>query len=262
MRKTDFLENSYVNGFIEWLEPLMDKPNSFYHSYTTSKKKKYCEFTNLYDALKEYDYKLDIKFENYAYNLRQAVDNDNNETCVKVCYEIIEWGGVKRNLKHIDCRASYLSLYLRDVRDRLYKDLPLKEYNQESIYMSSGFSKIYSAFIDDFIIYDSRVSASLGLFIRLFLEESNITYIPKQLEFRLAPGRTNNLRNPEKGRYIFKGITMRNYLEYNIKANWLLAGIADRTKSKFATIERNLRPREIERALFQVGYDLTDFRYK
>ena len=37
--------------------------------------------------------------------------------------------------------------------------------------MNSGFTKIYSLYIDDFIIYDSRVGAALGFLVRCYCEE-------------------------------------------------------------------------------------------
>jgi hypothetical protein len=131
--------------------------------------------------------------------------------------------------------------------------------------MNSGFTKIYALFIDDFIIYDGRVGAALGLMVREFCEESRLRGVPKELEFAWGRGKTTtyepsslNRRNPSNARYVFPELSNnpRRHLENNIRANWLLRDILNRTKSKFGKLDQDLQMLALESALFMIGDDV------
>lgn len=51
-----------------------------------------------------------------------------------------------------------------------------------SLKMNSGFSKIYSLLVDDFIMYDSRVAAALCLLVRRFCEAKGLNEVPGSLK--------------------------------------------------------------------------------
>ena len=129
------------------------------------------------------------------------------------------------------------------------------------ILMNSGFTKIYSLLMDNFVIYDSRVGAALGLIIKEFLTEKNILKIPKELNFAYGNARptkgdnnTKNKRNPSTETYKFSVLRNNNihHTINNIKANWLLREIAD--NSIFKQEENPIRT--LEAALFMIGYSV------
>jgi hypothetical protein len=129
----------------------------------------------------------------------------------------------------------------------------------DNLYISSGFSKIYSLLIDDFIIYDSRVGAALGLLVRKYCEELNLTEIPSALIFayamaRAANGHVGEIRNPNAGIYIFPKLNNNNarYIDNNMRANWLISTIANHEESKFKLYPSPWRC--LESALFMIGY--------
>jgi len=55
--------------------------------------------------------------------------------------------------------------------------------------MNAGFTKIHALMLDDFVIYDSRVGAALGLLVRNFLTEKDIAYLPEVLHFAYGKAR-------------------------------------------------------------------------
>ena len=73
--------------------------------------------------------------------------------------------------------------YFNYVIKLLECDIDLEEFTKSDIIMNSGFTKIYSLIVQDFIIYDSRVGAALGLLIKCFCEDKQKEKIPEELRF-------------------------------------------------------------------------------
>jgi hypothetical protein len=141
----------------------------------------------------------------------------------------------------------------------------------KNIHMNAGFTKLYALLIDDFIIYDSRVGAALGLLGRLFAEEQGLISIPEVIAFSYGSGKTAvnkqpsiNRRDPSNEKYTLEnfGGDANRQTNDNIKASWLLKEIVDTTMSRFATIPRdgilNERLTAIQAALFMIGYDVSN----
>jgi len=261
--KNDYLMSQSIVSFLSWLTPLLDTPQSFLHSYTQKKPKRYLRFDNLYSAYEQYDWSLSGEISDLSVVLAKAIEQRNEQDCERTCYEILKWGGVLRgNCDRIAHHSPNLCSYLQYVKERLSIDMTSDAYYQKEIEITAGFSKIYSAYIKDFIIYDSRVAAALGLLVRTFCEQSGISTIPYELCFAWTVGRSSGVRNPSLGSLIFPQLKIykpEDYLENNIRANWLVSAIADITTSKFSLIDRDNRPRAIEQALFMIGYDVSGF---
>lgn len=139
----------------------------------------------------------------------------------------------------------------------------------KSIIINSGFTKKYFLLIDDFIMYDGRVGAALGLLGRLYAEENGFENMPKSIEFSFGSGQVSgrsnknaNRRNPSKGNYKLPEFTGNHtrHINDNIKASWMLKNIADNTTSRFADLPQdavlNERITAIQSALFMIGYDV------
>ena len=69
------------------------------------------------------------------------------------------------------------------------------DIKDEIIIMNSGFTKIYSLYINDFIIYDSRVGAALCYLVKLYCIEQKQGGVPSSLKFAYG-----DARNPEVNR--------------------------------------------------------------
>lgn len=299
MDKTTYLKNQQVQSFTNWLEYRMNQPNSFLHSYEMLKPKKAWECHSIYNAFEEYEWKFDsfepqtgekisgktfvessIFLEQLSNGLKESIDQRNEELCKTYCFAILKWGGVLNNNKdRIERISSEYGLleYFTQIKEILkptsfdstkYKNV-IKKVNLEDLYcMNAGFTKIYSLLLDDFIIYDGRVGASLGLFVRLYSEENGLNQIPEYLSFAYGDSRKTkfdtgqNRRDPSNHKYHFSKLSndSKKHTENNIKANWLLKEIAENTKSNFAFVDEKIQLRALESALFMIGYDVKSYQ--
>ena len=283
MRRSEFTNDYHVKGFIQWLAQRMDTPGAICHSYYLKKRREFWECDSIYSAFERYSWDFSfislITNKNISGNsfhdtqtitnmishyMKEGLKNNDSTTCKNCCLDILKWGGVKR---HNDVKISdlgdSLSNYLTNVNAVLSSDRSSDEYYSPGIFINSGFTKIYSLFVEDFIMYDGRVGAALGLLVRMYCEDSNLAYIPDSLKFAWGRGKESqyarsdyNRRNPSSDKFLFPELLNNppRHLECNIRANWLLKEITLRTTSKFS----NLRPEDqttaLQSAFFMIGY--------
>ena len=263
MRKNEFLSSRAVIEFASWMESILDAPQAFVHGYFHNKERKSYEFENLFSAYEKYNWTLNDDIDALSAALSKSLAESDEKSCESICYRILKWGGVSNrgNNGRLSRLSSRLCPYLHNAQKRLSEDLSSIEYYENWINMTSGFSKIYSALMPDFMIYDSRVAAALGLLVRHFCIGNNLTYIPSELRFAWTSGLGNHLRNPSNDKYSFPKLRIYKegeYLENNIRANWLMSCIAQNTNSRFAEIDRPKRLRALEQSLFMIGYDIAE----
>ena len=132
------------------------------------------------------------------------------------------------------------------VKENLERDESLEWYRNVDLFMSSGFTKIYSLIVRDFVIYDSRVGAALCYLVRKFCQESGLDMTPEELKFSWGVLRMNtkskiveNPRNPYIGIYKFLIITnhYNSHLENNIRANWLVKELYRKDIESFGKLD-------------------------
>ncbi|MEW6723343.1 MAG: hypothetical protein AB1331_00265 [Bacillota bacterium] len=101
--------------------------------------------------------------------------------------------------------------------------------------VNSGFSKVYSAFIPGFIIYDSRVAATLCLLIRQYCVEKRLPAVTEALRFAWRQAKGDSQRDPTQEPYLFPKLSAysRTYLLHNMRANWLLGAAIQQHDSPF-----------------------------
>jgi len=283
MRRSEFVSDYHVNGFIQWIAQRMDAPGVFHHSYYLKKIHRFWECNSIYAAFEKYAW--DFSFLSLTTNelatgntfyetqaitkiisqhLKEGLKNDDSTTCRNCCLDILKWGGVKR---HNDVKISdlgdSLSNYLTNVRTKLRSDRSSGEYYSTGIFINSGFTKIYSLFVEDFIMYDGRVGAALGLLVRMYCEENNLPCIPDSLKFAWGRGKESqfvssdyNRRNPSSDKFVFPELlnNPQSHLECNIRANWLLKEITLRTTTKFSNLRPDDQTTALQSALFMIGY--------
>lgn len=277
LSKEHFLADKYVQDFISWLGQKLD--GEFKHFYKRKKNKKNWGCNSIFEAYKNYNWEFRLKekevssFEDSSLclnelssQLRDSINQGDNELCQEACLAILKWGGALRNNEQkIKNLGNSLIRYLQEARDKLTTDTIeeadfYKTLFERTIYMNSGFSKIYSLYIDDYIIYDSRVGAALGLLVRKFAEERNLSHVPEMLTFAYGNGRGGVNRNPSSDKYKFpllrSGDRYNNHIENNLKANWLLKETLLRNESQFNKEKDSLRA--LEAALFMIGYSVPD----
>ncbi|MBO0937387.1 hypothetical protein J2I47_12595 [Fibrella sp. HMF5335] len=289
MNKLNFLKDQHVQNFIEWIKHKLDQKKSFLHSYKLQKNVRgqewFCD--SIYSAFENYKW-------NYVYThptnqnrltgcsfidsekalnelsktLREAIETQDDKLCVSCCMSILEWGGIlsknKDNIEKIKTSKRGIANYLKNVQHRLSLSVIDLEKDCEGIIMNAGFSKIYSLIISDFVIYDGRVGAALGLLVRKYCEDNSLLIVPEQLRFSYGNSRTvlsgiQNRRNPSTEKYKFFSLNNSSlkHIQNNIKANWLAKEIVDRHDSRFKSLHMDRQLRAFEAALFMIGYDVS-----
>ena len=291
MNKQDYLNSQSVTSFIEWISPMIDTPHSLHHNYFLKRQKKDWNCDSIFSAYENYTWQFSftdegskiIKGSNFiecedvlhslSVKLRNGVAQKNNIICKEVCRQILEWGGVtNRNIdkiENIEQMGQDWCVYLSETKDQLERNLDSDGYYRSEIIMNSGFTKIYSLLVDNFLIYDGRLGAAFGLLVRGFCEEMKLETIPAELHFCWGAGRESIInskeksrRNPSSDKYIFRSLhSPKAHLENNIRANWIVHEILCNTNSKFNILEASKRMRAFESALFMIGYHVKDYKF-
>ena len=283
MRKEQFLNRAAVQSFIDWLSLRLDDNGSFKHHYILKRPRGVLwECDSIYSAYENYQWTFTCKSPLSGYSLKgetfeeckhlltdlsnglkESIAQNDTELCQKYCISILDWGGViPGNQSKVLGLDDNITTYFRNCKERLNADVFNLNGNYSDIIMTAGFTKIYSLLIDDFIIYDGRVGAALGLLVRKYCEEKGLRTIPPELLFAYGNSKDNtvgvqNRRNPSQGIYKFPLlIANKKHTENNIRANWILKEILSKSVSKFSTIEPQTRLRAFESALFMIGYDI------
>ena len=274
-----------MREFISWIEPKLDAPGSFYHSYFDKRQNRTWSCDSLYTAFQKYDWSFAMQdaqshlttrlrsFEethsflmNLSTNLKLSILENDNAACRENCLNVLKWGGVlAHNQNRIKTFDDGICSYLLVVGQRLSCDMDLHDYYNEGLIMNSGFTKIYSLCLDHFIMYDGRVGAALGLLVRRFCENRSMPAVPGTLRFAWGKGKeasyargAQSRRNPSSGTWEFPELinNPRRHLESNIQANWLLEEILLKTSSRFNALPQHMRISAIQSALFMIGYSV------
>jgi hypothetical protein len=285
---------SQVKEFANWMLTCLSKREGGFHHHWASRSPKtgyptgfiWC-CKSLQDAFDKYRWPAVIngirvsRFDETAEQLQhtqnrlcKAIENRNGVDCRAQIQEILIWGGVERysqiakQLRRMP--KEQLPEYLSRVREYFSPDLDTNQrfdHGGTELEIDSGTTKVYSLICKDFVIYDSRVGAALGLLVRTWSEKFD-RQVPPALKFAWGDNGTEpkqeKRRNPnrtgsKKNLFPFirdKGV---NRIHQNIHANWLLQLILkydnERPKehrSSFSNLNQPIRA--LEAALFMIGY--------
>jgi hypothetical protein len=218
------------------------------------------------------------------YQLRTARQIGNSKIAVRAAVNIQKWGGTNRG-EHNERVIEQLQqlpggfLGYLNVCEKSFGGsaaISMKPFvgSGYGLRSNAGFTKIYALAFDDFIIYDSRVAAALGLMIVRYwalrcLASGRVRPVPPALALFCMPEPNDGRRDPNKNAmHIGKfptGTARRTYRDHlmsNIRANWILT--AALRNSHFAvTVQARAKSfgtdplRALEAALFMIGYDLS-----
>ena len=276
MKIKEYLNNRDVKDFMQWLKPRLDGDVPFIHQYLDRRSGQSWECVSIYDAFRKYHWPFSCRFSDHHFSgssfsennqalsflreqLRASFYHGDTDALLTVSCAILEWGRVttynvgwvqknSRNLRSIYRKGATL-LDLKTADDSI--GFPFR--------FNSGFSKIYSLLLNDFVIYDSRVGAALGYLVVQYCQEHCLGSIPKLLQFpwrsakEVKTARPKN-RNPSIGPLIFQQISNHGeYALWNLRASWLLKEVVSDSKH-FSGEDDPLRA--LEAALFMIGYDL------
>jgi hypothetical protein len=281
MTKEEFLMNKEVVDFIDFLKIRINNSEVFTHTYLLNKPKNtrwHCH--SIFNAFENYQWhfkcqfpntEISVKGKNYIESekvllelqrgLKHAMDTNNDIEFKNYCIAVLQWGGVLSHNKNRILSTPNIIRYFKLNVEKLINPSLDTTHDFSSIHMNAGYTKIYSLLIDDFVIYDGRVGAAIGLLVRLFLYEEKKESIPETLDFaygnpKLSYSNKTELkkRNPSDFKFKFKSLSnnSKRHINNNLRANWLLEKVA--MDSKFNLVEHPLR--SLESALFMIGYDV------
>jgi hypothetical protein len=311
VNREEYLAVPTVAGFVSFLKEMLgtsERPaRRLRHCWVHENEGYEWQCDGLLDAAHKYRYKVnsnvgfrgltgDVDFQSLTANaivlsdlqrrLRQAVALGHPAgelQAVSVAKEVQVWGGTDRGDHNSDA-IDYLSMqsagfigYLQICRQSFgtSNSLSLLPFvgSGYGLRSNAGFTKIYSLLYDDFIIYDSRVAAALGLLIVRYWSQSSVRSgrqepLPEELAFLCMPEAGKTRRDPNLNVFNVgkfptgsgKRVFIR-HLRSNVFANWILtatlAGSAFSTEVRARPHPYGVDPlRALEAALFMIGYDL------
>jgi len=200
LSRAEYLNSNHVQQFSGWLAARLDQPGSFKHSYFLESADAKWNCNSLYDAYQKYwwPFKLECRvlgrqvsgseglsssldyLTELANAFRPAVENGDVETTVNCALSALDWGGVLgKNRARVIAMGRDICGTLAYISKKLNMESVRLGENQD-IHINSGFTKIYSLLVDDFVMYDGRVGAALGLLGRLFCQETGLDRIPRR----------------------------------------------------------------------------------
>ena len=182
--------------------------------------------------------------------LANALSDKDSAATLELCEDILKWGGVGvatkniNKLKKLVEEKKFLTTLLT-AREVIQSDST--EKNAFPVPCNSGFSKIYTCLYGKFIIYDSRVAASMCFMASKCFENEN----PIQLGKAAYQAKVN--RNPGKAFPMLTG-NDKKYLESNIKASWIVEEMANQYNPHNFPTEKLIFA--YQTAFFVLGKDL------
>ncbi|WP_258808288.1 hypothetical protein [Pseudidiomarina sp. CB1] len=288
--KTNYLSNSVVSEFIEYLylvvtdkETLnltfsVPKQNKEYPSdYWIDNPQRIVNYRVFNDALTEYFWAKESLEENkerldiISAQLNDAISASSDEAFFKAVDDCLLWGAgyrksaslYRNNIAWLESnfptRAGVLSYFLETLEALLAEQVQL--HAMPSLFrMNSGYTKVFALMSpSQFIIYDSRVAAGLGLLFIKFLHKRPIhsTELSNALGLRFlrqgVPARDPNVifNIGMKAIYPSAANSSLHHAESNVRANWLLQAVEELVKRKGTKPEMDLR--KMEAGLFMLG---------
>ena len=278
MNRDIYVSQPPVREFIDWLAPRLNS-SELSHQWINRKTRQVRAFSSIYEAYRGYAWPFSIALPSgeqlagrsfssrhralsrVATGLRQSVSEDSDEAAVAWSLLVMRWGSVfpgngRWLVDHADGLAAELGRCAQLLGAQADDShlAPIRRFN-------AGMSKVYSLLLDDFLIYDSRVAATLGWVIVKFCQAAGYPMVPESLKFPMGTAKETagtehpKQRNPSQEALQFPGLRSGPaYARANLQASWLLTAVLKHGGSPF---DREPAPlAALEAAFFMIGYDL------
>lgn len=261
MQRDGYLAGQSVAAFVEWAGYLMRGEWRLAHSYTERKSGAQFQCNTLYGAFQNYrwggDNSADTvrKFDRFAqiFNEIGTISNDvDQDRFITNAIAVAKWGNITLRLNDWkEMLPSDLAELIRDIKRRLDPASADTDDLRGFKYMSSGYSKIYSALIPNLPIYDSRVACALACLVEIYRQDVGLPQVPPLLNLGIPLGRGNaGGRCSSPAIY---GSQKSRYAKSNLQFAWLMQGMtAD--PGDFAQVPAGQRVDALQSALFMLGY--------
>ncbi len=258
MRREDYLSDPDVAAFVAWLRPSLCESGAFNHSWSDGEGVWAC--TSIFDAYRGYRWRgasfsqTGAELLGLGVQLQAAYRDGDKVAFLRAATAVMRWGGVMRMKWRLD-----LDVWWESLPDILRRLAPNSADTEDllGIPMNSAYTKVYALMLPGFPMYDGRVAAGLGHFVRLFLLDSDRHgYPPLTLDF----SRSGEPRRNPSG----NGVRLRSFAlgddrevrraRSNLMSAWLFSVISQ--IDCFGELPEGRRIRAIEAALFMIGYEL------
>ncbi|TIC80338.1 hypothetical protein [Crenobacter intestini] len=199
--------------------------------------------------------------------LHTALAAGNQDLLADWMRAVFIWGGVytrtaggKGNAGWLDTMRPQLTVYLGKALQALGAADDESICRLDHLRSNAGTTKVHSLLLPDFVIYDSRVAAALAWLVWRWSQEQGYA-MPEALRFAcMAPKSRKLCRTPDSRQmpyFAASGAVRQHHkhAQWNLRANWLVAEVLAKAKRQRPGF--SWRSRELEAALFVMGYDLT-----
>ena len=294
INKKEFLSTNEL--FIDWFSVCCDSrlKDETLHSWISrsvkaqSKKGQEWRCSNLWEGFQKYYWKTTNPFNGkqitsfqdsedcllqLQYMLLESLNKEDSVKLAESIEKVLIWGGVNQRPKIAsDLRSLYqdgdaLLAYVTDAIKYLTENMasidscsPFRN-DFPVLQVDSGTTKVFSLLVENFIIYDSRVGAALGILVAKWLSNTNFECVPNDLLFSWSPGSVSTPRDPnifllEKTNRFPRISNNVERIAINIKASWICEEAINRLddKSGFKALTRSQAIRALEASLFMLGY--------
>lgn len=276
MNRAAYYGDPAVRDFLAWARPFISNEAAIRHQWTSPKWGTRA-FTSFFGAYEAFDWKFSVVFpgesirthgRSFAENvmvldrlrhlLRESAAREDADAFIEAAVSILRWGGVQHGneprLRALGATALPMLMSTSHLLDPEVADLRrLRDVTD----MNSGFSKIYSLFLDGFPIYDSRVACTMACLVRLYCQDREVSSVPRSLAFGIPASRGGTGRDPSTLRLIFPKLRWGQWERYarsNVMAAWLLDALAEETP--FGELDPPERQFALQSAMFMLGYGL------
>lgn len=274
----------HVESFIEWLATQLDAKAQLNHTYQDRRTGAMWSCNSLYDAYSAYSWNHpgnerlayhpgsssmsnDIALESLRADLNAAGTSDAK--MLQATLDVMAWGGVSaRNSNWLKENQTGLALMVTSVTAALAKNDPSAPIlNSNALRFNSGMTKVYSLLCENFVIYDSRVAAALGMLVVRYCRAKGLETVPAALNFPWAAAKeaanatSPKCRNPSTGTLQFSRLRSgAHHARWNLHASWVLSQSLKHRLSSSSPFHNGKTSaqalRDLEMALFSIGYDL------
>ena len=141
-------------------------------------------------------------------------------------------------------------MHIANVRNKLDPLSSDTEHLRGFKFMGSGFSKVYSALILGFPIYDSRVACALACLVEFYCRDKHLCAVPPLLNLGIPPGQGNKGGRCKQS--IFYNQESK-YARANLQFAWLMQGLVV-DPGDFENVPESRRVDALQSALFMLGY--------
>ncbi|HEX4051158.1 MAG TPA: hypothetical protein VHY19_09790 [Steroidobacteraceae bacterium] len=280
--RAQYLAETNVKTFLQWLRALvMAPPGSLTHSYRIRLKGRgritqSWSCGSLREAWQHYEWGKGSArdfianktiLDKLQSDLHDSLRKRDERRALATCIDVQKWGGTLRNIPALMTLSATdgLITYLPECKAAFAAANGTGRLCFPASFISNaGFTKIYSLLCEDFVIYDSRVAAALGMLIIRWCKQHRplLTKVPPTLSVRWKAGkegaraRVPKNRNPSRAPYeLSEWHTRGSHVTSNVWANWLLSAAVPAGRLWGITRSAD-KLRALEAALFMVGYEV------